>query len=116
MDIIFIRELRLQAAVGVYKRERGTRQTVQFDIEIGLPGSHAAKTDKVADTIDYASVIERIAAALEARHFGLVETLADHVANMILADFGAPWVKVSVAKLGALKSAKQVGVIVERSQ
>ena len=116
MDIIFIRELRLHAGVGVYRRERGTRQTVQFDIEIGLPGSHAAKTDKVADTIDYAVVIERIAAELEARHFGLVETLADHVANMILAEFGAPWVRVSVAKLGALRNAKQVGVVVERHQ
>jgi dihydroneopterin aldolase len=116
MDIIFIRELRLQAGVGVYRRERGTRQTVQLDLEIGLPGSHAANTDKVSDTIDYAAVIERIAAELAERHFGLVETLADHVANMVLAEFGAPWVKVSVAKLGALRNAKQVGVIVERHQ
>ena len=116
MDVIFIRELRLQAGVGVYRRERGTRQLVQFDLEIGLPASHAAKTDKVADTIDYAAVIERIARELEARHFGLVETLADHVANMVLADFGAPWVKVSVAKIGALRNVKQVGVVVERHQ
>ena len=114
MDTIFIRELRLEAGVGIYRRERNTRQMVQFDLEIGLPSSHAATTDKVADTIDYAVVIERISAELAARHFGLVETLADHVAHTILKEFGAPWVKVSVAKLGVMRNVKLVGVTVER--
>jgi dihydroneopterin aldolase len=116
VDTIFIRELRLDAGVGIYRRERATRQTVQFDLEIGLPSKQAALSDKVADTIDYAVVIERITAELASRHFGLVEALADHVAKMILAEFGAPWVKVSVAKLGALRNAKLVGVTIERHQ
>lgn len=116
MDKIFVRELRLEAGVGIYRRERATRQTVQFDLEIGLPSEQAALSDKVADTIDYAVVIERIAAELASRHFGLVETLADHVAKMILAEFGAPWVKVSVAKLGAIRNAKLVGVTVKRQK
>jgi dihydroneopterin aldolase len=116
MDTIFIRELRLEAGVGIYRRERGTRQTVQFDIDIGLPDTKAAHSDKVADTIDYAVVIERIGAELAAKHFGLVEALADHLANMILNEFGAAWVKLSVAKLGALRNAKLVGVTVERKK
>jgi dihydroneopterin aldolase len=116
MDIIFIRELRLEAGVGIYKRERETRQTVQFDLEIGLPAKNPALSDKVADTIDYAVVIERITAELAGRHFGLVETLADHIAKMMLNEFGAPWVKVSVAKLGALRNVKLVGVTIERSK
>jgi len=116
MDIIFIRELRLEAGVGIYKRERETRQTVQFDLEIGLPAKNAALSDKVADTIDYAVVIERITTELASRHFGLVETLAEHVANLILNEFGAPWVRVSIAKLGALRSVKLVGVTIERSK
>jgi len=68
------------------------------------------------DTIDYAVVIERIGAELAAKHFGLVEALADHLANMILKEFGAAWVKLSVAKLGALRNAKLVGVTVERKK
>ncbi len=116
MDTIFIRELKLDAAVGIYRRERGTRQTVQFDIDIGVAVAQAAASDKVADTIDYAVVIERIKAELAARHFGLVETLADHVAKLILTEFGAPWVKVSVAKLGVMKGVKLVGVSIERKQ
>jgi 7,8-dihydroneopterin aldolase/epimerase/oxygenase len=116
MDTIFVRELRLEAGVGIYRRERATRQTVQFDLEIGLPDKQAALSDKVADTIDYAVVIERISAELASRHFGLVETLADHIAKMILAEFGAPWVKVSVAKLGVMRNVKLVGVTVERRQ
>ena len=116
MDTIFIRDLRLEAGVGIYRRERATRQTVQFDLEIGLPANQAPVSDKVADTIDYAVVIERIAAELAKRHFGLVETLADHVAKLILAEFGAPWVKVSVAKLGVMRNVKLVGVTIERHQ
>jgi dihydroneopterin aldolase len=116
MDTIFIRELRLEAGVGIYRRERNTLQTVQFDIEIGLPDSKAAQSDKVADTIDYAIVIERITEKLAARHYGLVETLADHIANMLLEEFGAARAKVSVAKLGALRNAKLVGVTVERQK
>jgi 7,8-dihydroneopterin aldolase/epimerase/oxygenase len=116
MDTIFIRELKLDAGVGIYRRERGTRQTVQFDIDIGMASNKAALSDKVADTIDYAVVIERIAAELAAKHFGLVETLADHVAKIILTDFGAPWVRVSVAKLGVMRGVKQVGVVIERSR
>jgi dihydroneopterin aldolase len=116
MDTIFIRDLRLDAGVGVYRRERGTRQTVQFDLDIGLPPSKASQTDKVGDTIDYAVVIGRIKEELAARHFGLVETLAEHVATLILGEFGAPWVKVSVAKLGVLKGVKLVGVSIERTK
>jgi 7,8-dihydroneopterin aldolase/epimerase/oxygenase len=116
MDIIFVRELRLEAGVGIYRRERDTRQTVQFDLEIGLPDKQPELSDKVTDTIDYAVVIERITAELATKHFGLVETLADHVAKILLDEFGAPWVKVSVAKLGALRNVKQVGVTIERSK
>lgn len=116
MDTIFIRELRLEAGLGIYRRERVTRQMVQFDLDIGLPQSEAAVSDKVRDTIDYAVVIERVTAELASSHFGLVERLADHIAKMIIAEFGAPWVKVSVAKLGAIRGVKLVGVTVERSK
>jgi dihydroneopterin aldolase len=43
-----------------------------------------------------------------------VETLAERIAQLVLADFGAPWAKVSVAKIGILGNAKYVGVTIER--
>jgi dihydroneopterin aldolase len=43
-----------------------------------------------------------------------VETFADRIAALLIDDFGAPWVKVSAAKVGVLANAKVVGVSIER--
>ena len=116
MDLIFLREIRLDARIGVYKRERTITQTVELDLDIALPGERVFKTGKVADTIDYAVVIERIRAVLVEQHYGLVENLAEHVAEILLGEFHSPWVRVSIAKIGAQRSARRVGVVIERGQ
>jgi len=116
MDIIFLREIRLDARIGIYKREKTITQTVELDLGIALPDDRVFKSGKVADTIDYAVVIERIRAALVERHYGLVENLAEHVAQIILEEFRAPWVRVSIAKVGAQRSARRVGVVIERGR
>lgn len=116
MDLIFLREIRLDARIGVYKREKTITQTVELDLEIALPDSRVFKSGKVADTIDYAVVIERIRAVLVEQHYGLVENLAEHVAQILIAEFHAPWVRVSIAKVGAQRSARRVGVVIERGK
>lgn len=116
MNIIFLRELRLDARIGIYKREKTVTQKVELDLDIALPDDRVFQSGKVADTIDYAVVIERIRALLVQQHYGLVETLAERVAQMLLADFHAPWVRVSIAKIGAQRDARRVGVIVERGK
>ena len=114
MDIIFLRELRLDARIGIYKCEKTITQAVELDLDIALPDDRVFKSGKVADTIDYSVVIERIRATLVERHYGLVENLAEHVAQILLAEFRAPWVRVSVAKIGAQRNARRVGVVIER--
>ena len=115
MDIIFLREVRLDARIGIYKREKTITQTVELDLDIALPDDRVFASGKVADTIDYAVVIERIRATLVEQHYGLVENLAEHVAQIILREFHAPWVRVSIAKIGAQRNARRVGVVIERS-
>ena len=116
MDIIFLREIRLDARIGIYKREKAITQTVELDLELALPDDRVFKSGKVTDTIDYAVVIGRIRAALVEQHYGLVENLAEHVAQIILKEFRAPWVRVSIAKIGAQANARRVGVVIERSR
>jgi len=116
MDVIFISDLRLDILIGVYDWERKVPQTVQLDLEIGIPDAGQPRSDRIRETIDYAKVIERIKASLTQDRFLLVERLAEHVAQLVLKEFGAPWVKVSVAKLGALKNVKRLGVVIERGQ
>jgi 7,8-dihydroneopterin aldolase/epimerase/oxygenase len=115
MDIVFLRELKLKTLIGVLPWERQAPQTVQFDLEIGLPTSLPCVTDNVADTIDYSRVVKRIKEALAERRFALAEALAEHVAQLLLQEFNSPWVRVSVTKLGLMNEAKQLGVVIERS-
>jgi 7,8-dihydroneopterin aldolase/epimerase/oxygenase len=114
MDIIFLHEMRVDTVIGVHGWERLRPQTLELNIEIGLPNAKAGETDQIGDTIDYETVERRIRDDLATQHLTLLETLAEHVASMILHDLGAPWVKLSVAKIGILPNVKRVGVIIER--
>jgi 7,8-dihydroneopterin aldolase/epimerase/oxygenase len=114
LDTVFIRQLRLPAWIGLYRHEKIAPQTIEIDLEVDLPGNAVFKTGKVSDTIDYGVVVEHIRALLAKERFGLVENLAERIAGLLLEDFKSPRVKVSVAKLGALREAQRVGVTIER--
>ena len=116
MDAIQFRDLRVEALIGIHQRERHVGETVSLDLDIGIPGATVFKSDKVADTIDYEQVALRIRALAGHGHYRLVETLAERIARLLLDDFGAPWVKVSAAKVGILANAKLVGVTIERKR
>jgi dihydroneopterin aldolase len=116
MDIIFISDLRLDILLGVYNWERRVPQTVQFDLEIGIPDTGRPRSDRIGETIDYSKVVARIDASLKDTHFMLVERLCEHVARLIMSEFKSPWVKVSVTKLAAIKGVKRLGVTIERGK
>lgn len=115
MDRIFIEDLRVDAWVGIYDRERAAPQTLQIDLTFGVPDA-AAEQDDIRATIDYAEVIARIRRELSERHFNLLETLGEFVVGMMLGEFRASWVKISIAKLGIMPGVRRVGVTIERSR
>lgn len=115
MDFIFIDDMRVEAHVGIFPRERATAQTLEISLTFGVPDA-AAANDDISDTIRYDEVIERIRSELGARHFNLLETLGEYVISLMLDEFGAPWVKISIAKLGIMKGVRRVGVQIERSK
>jgi dihydroneopterin aldolase len=114
MDTIFIREFRVDAWVGIYEWEKQRPQTLEMEIEIGIPGNQAGRTDNIHDTVHYGEVVQRITAELAQHKFKLLEGLAEHVCSIITGDFKAPWVRLSVAKLGHIPRVRKVGVTVER--
>lgn len=114
MDTIFISDLRIETRIGIYDWERQAPQTVQLDLEIGLRGKHAADSDRIEDTIDYAEVVAGIRRLFTQQHFSLLEHAAESVARMVIADFGAPWLRVTIAKLAPLAGVKKLGITIER--
>ena len=116
MDTIFISDFRLEILIGVYEWERRVPQTVQLDLEIGIPDGGRPRSDRIRETIDYAKVIERIQSSLKLERILLVERLAEHLARLVMTEFKAPWVKVSVSKLAVEKDVKRVGITIERGK
>ena len=114
MDIIFIDDLRISTLIGIYPREKAMPQTVEMSLQIGTSTANASASDEIGDTINYAVVVERLRAELATQHFNLLEKLAEYVARLLLDDFGATWVRVSIAKLGIMQGVRRVGVVIER--
>jgi len=115
MNTIFIDELRLDARVGIYPREIALSQSILLNLEIGIPDV-AAERDDIHATVNYERVIHRLREALETRRFNLLETLAGFVASLILEEFPARSVRVSVTKPGIVREAKRIGVVVVREK
>ncbi len=116
MDIIFISELKIETRIGIYEWEQHVPQTIQLDLEVGLRGEHAAKSGKIGDTIDYSKIVGRIEQLFKEQHFALLEKAAEAIADILMREFKAPWLKISIAKLGALRNVKRLGVTIERGK
>ena len=114
MDIIFLNEVKIQTKLGVPEWERMAPQTIVLDIEIAMPNSKSCETDDIQDTIDYGAIVNRMRETLATKSFQLVEALAEHLCQLIMQEFGAPWVKIRVAKPGILPGVKALGVVIER--
>ena len=114
MDIVYIRDLRIDTVIGIYEWERRVRQTVALDLEMAADVQRAAATDNIADALNYKAVAKRIIAFVETSQFQLVETLAERVAEVVMSEFGVPWLRLRLNKEGALRGAREVGVVLER--
>ena len=116
MDRVFIEGLEIEALIGIYDWERRVRQPLVFDIEMAFDNRRPAASDRIEDTLDYKAVSKRVIAYVEHSGFGLVETLAERVAELILREFAVSWLRLKLSKPGAVRGARAVGVVIERSR
>jgi 7,8-dihydroneopterin aldolase/epimerase/oxygenase len=114
VDIIFIRGLKCETTLGVYDWERVSLRPVILDLEIGAASNESFEHDTAKGLMNYDSISARLTESLTKLHYKTVERLAEHVAQLVLGDFHAPWVKVTVGKPGAVKNAAMVGVTITR--
>jgi dihydroneopterin aldolase len=115
MDKIFIHALKTETIVGIFDWERQVKQTVVMDIEFSADIRKAAISDSIDDTLNYKGVAKRVLAFVDESSFHLVETLAEHIAMLILEEFGVSWVSITLSKPGAIRSSRDVGVMLERT-
>ena len=115
MDKIFLRELKIETIIGFWEWERRVKQVVSIDLEIGTDARVAAASDGIAGTLNYEQLAKRLIEYVGDSRHQMVETLATAVGRIVIREFGAHWVKVSVAKPGAIGAAREVGIVIERS-
>ena len=116
MDKVFIEGLDIDALIGIYYWERRIRQTLRFDLEMGFDNRIPAASDDIADTLNYKAVSKRLIEFVQQSEFGLVETLAERCAAIVLDEFQVQWLRLKLSKPGAVRGAQAVGVIIERSR
>ena len=113
-DRIYIRRLAVETVIGVRAWEREVRQPLLLDLELGIDARHAGRTDALEDTCDYGDAARLVTEFVEQSEFLLLERLAQAVADLLLQTLATTWVRVRVAKPGAVANAEEAGVFIER--
>ncbi len=115
MDIIFLKNLKIDTIIGIFDWERVQKQTIILDIEMAFDTRKASKTDDIADALDYKSVSDAIIEFVENSHFYLIEKLIAEIAELVQTKFHVPWIKITLNKKGAVGAGIDVGIVIERS-
>ena len=115
MDLIFIEGFTGETVIGIHDSELHRSQPLVIDVHAGLPRSRACDTDRIADTIDYGMVCERLRRLLVEHRLQLLEAFAETIAEILIGEFGARWVRVKVVKPKKFADVAAVGVQIERS-
>lgn len=116
MDIVYIRDLKIDTVIGIFDWERRIRQTVSIDLEMATDIRPAAASDDIKDALDYKAVSKRIIAFVSGSEFLLVEKLSEEVASIVLNEFNVPWLRLRLSKPGAIRGSQDVGIIIERGE
>jgi dihydroneopterin aldolase len=98
MDQIIVRNMVFYGRHGVLAEEKCNAQRFEIDIIIYKDLERAAATDDLAYSVDYSRVFTRVRDIVEKESFNLIETLAVHIGEMILAEFSAERIQVTVCK------------------
>ena len=114
MDIIYLKDLRIDTVIGIYEWERRIKQTLTFDIEMAADTGKAAQSDSIDDTVSYEAVANRVTGYVGASEFELLETLAEKVAGILQDEFNVRWCRLRLNKHGAVRGARDVGIVIER--
>lgn len=114
LDLIFIEGFTGQTVIGIHDSELHRPQPLVIDLHAGLVRSRACDTDRIGDTIDYGVVRERLQRLLVEHKVQLLEAFAETIAEILIGEFGARWVRVKIVKPRKFDDVQAVGVQIER--
>ena len=104
-DRILISGLHTAAHIGVSEAERAQPMMLRLDVELSLSLRQAGQSDRLADTVDYAAVAQRLRDWCTTSRCRLLEALAETLAMQLLDEFAIAWVRLTVCKEAILDGA-----------
>jgi len=116
MDKVFLTALETDPVIGIYDWERKITQRVLIDLEMATDIRRAAETDDIKYTLDYEAISNRVIAYTNDSEFGLIESLAEKISEIVMQEYSVSWVRVTVHKPGAIEAAADTGISIERGQ
>jgi len=116
-DLILLEGIEVPAALGVSKAERDMRRPVLIDLELGVSLERAGRSDRLADTLDYAQIYRTVEEVAGTREHRLVEALAERLATALLSSYPIESCTVSVRKFAPVAGhLRHAGVRISRSK
>jgi dihydroneopterin aldolase len=113
-DAVYLRGFRGQTIIGIRDNELHEPQTLAIDLVVGRARLQACRSDDIADTVDYSALRKWLLGYLQDHGQRLLEAFAARLADLVLEEFRADWVQVSVAKPRRYPDVEEVGVRIER--
>ena len=113
MDIIFLNGMTVETLVGVYEWERQHSQTLYLDLQVGIV-ENSQRNDDLNLTLSYADIATCVRKELALQTFQLLESVGEHVAEVLLQQAGVLQVTVKVTKPGILAGVREVGIQITR--
>jgi 7,8-dihydroneopterin aldolase/epimerase/oxygenase len=113
---VFVRDLELNAHIGVYRHEKIAAQPLRINIDLTVQEGEGPVGDRLANVVDYGQVVDGIRAIIAEGHVNLVETLAEQIAAFALRDARVLVARVRIEKLKVIPEARSVGVEIERAR
>ena len=111
---VFVRDLVLTCAIGVHAHEHDAPQRVRINVELMVREDERTLQDRIENVLSYEHIVDGVRAITGESHINLVETLAERIAGLCLADACVARVRVCVEKLDIYEEAASVGVEIER--
>jgi dihydroneopterin aldolase len=115
LDEVLIEGLEVDATIGVYDWEQDIQQKLIIDLTLAWDCQRAGQSDSIDDALDYAAVSQAVERWIQAKPRALIETVAEGIAELLFKDFGVNEVQVKVSKPGAVPTANNVAVKIQRT-
>ncbi len=111
---VFVNGLEVMASVGIYEVEKRYEQRIVISVDLDVVDDYDGISDRLDAVVDYGRVVAAVRALVESRHFQLIETLAERIAESCLADARVLVARITIEKPDILPACRSVGIAIER--